>query len=137
MEHTSIEDPAYHAAVVDLLGVLAYGELTAFIRMAVDSDLAPTLHLKSAMAAWPTPSTCSTACSSTTCARTTSTRMPRWGRSSRRSPPTTSAPRPGWLEGLVKAYVGDGIAKDFYREMSACPTSCSTERTRFCVEGST
>ena len=50
MEHTSIEDPAYHAAVVDLLGVLAYGELTAFIRMAVDSDLAPTLHLKSAMA---------------------------------------------------------------------------------------
>jgi len=25
----------------------------------------------------------------------------------------------GWLEGLVKAYVGDGIAKDFYREMSA------------------
>ena len=25
----------------------------------------------------------------------------------------------GWLEGLVKAYVGDGIAKDFYREISA------------------
>ena len=25
----------------------------------------------------------------------------------------------GWLEGLVKAYVGDGIAKDFYREMGA------------------
>ena len=25
----------------------------------------------------------------------------------------------GWLEGLVKVYVGDGIAKDFYREMSA------------------
>ena len=43
MEHTSTEDPTYHAAVVDLLGVLAYGELTAFIRMAVDSDLAPTL----------------------------------------------------------------------------------------------
>ena len=47
MEHTSIEDPTYHAAVVDLLGVLAYGELTAFIRMQVgegiqkeESDLA-------------------------------------------------------------------------------------------------
>ena len=25
----------------------------------------------------------------------------------------------GWLEGLVKAYVGDGIATDFYREISA------------------
>jgi hypothetical protein len=24
-----------------------------------------------------------------------------------------------WLEGLVKAYVGDGIAADFYREVSA------------------
>ena len=24
-----------------------------------------------------------------------------------------------WLEGLVKAYVGDGIAQDFYREISA------------------
>ena len=24
-----------------------------------------------------------------------------------------------WIEGLVKAFVGDGIAKDFYREMSA------------------
>jgi hypothetical protein len=24
-----------------------------------------------------------------------------------------------WLEGLVKAYVGDGIATDFYREVSA------------------
>ena len=41
MEHMSTEDPAYTAAVSDLLGVLAYGELTAFIRMAVDSDLAP------------------------------------------------------------------------------------------------
>ena len=50
MEHMSTEDPAYTAAVSDLLGVLAYGELTAFIRMAVDSDLAPTLALKSSMA---------------------------------------------------------------------------------------
>ena len=50
MDQTSLEDPAYHAAVVDLLGVLAYGELTAFIRMAVDSDAAPTLTLKSALA---------------------------------------------------------------------------------------
>ena len=35
MDQTSLEDPTYRAAVVDLLGVLAYGELTAFIRMAV------------------------------------------------------------------------------------------------------
>ena len=28
-------------------------------------------------------------------------------------------PKDAWLEGLVKAYVGDGIASDFYREISA------------------
>ena len=119
MEHTSIDDPTYHAAVVDLLGVLAYGELTAFIRMAVDSDLAPTLHLKSAMAGL------------------ANTEYVQYGvlvehmRSHDIDPDAAMAPfvvpfasyhertKPrGWLEGLVKAYVGDGIAKDFYREMS-------------------
>ena len=33
------------AGVVDLLGVLAYGELSAFGRLAEDARLAPTLHL--------------------------------------------------------------------------------------------
>ena len=42
-------DPRYRAAVVDLLGVLAYGELVAFIRMATDCDEAPTLSLKTSM----------------------------------------------------------------------------------------
>jgi hypothetical protein len=120
MEHTSIEDPAYHAAVVDLLGVLAYGELTAFIRMAVDSDLAPTLHLKSAMAGL------------------ANTEYVQYSvlvehmRAHGTDPDAAMAPfvvpfaayhertKPkGWLEGLVKAYVGDGIATDFYREISA------------------
>ena len=119
MEHTSIEDPTYHAAVVDLLGVLAYGELTAFIRMAVDSDLAPTLSLKSSMAGL------------------ANTEYVQYSvlvehmRSHDIDPDAAMAPfvvpfasyhertKPkGWLEGLVKAYVGDGIAKDFYREMS-------------------
>ncbi|MBV9368595.1 MAG: hypothetical protein JO074_02095, partial [Frankiales bacterium] len=38
-------------AVVDLLGVLAYGELTAFERMAADAQLAPTLDDKAALGA--------------------------------------------------------------------------------------
>ena len=38
------------AAVVDLLGALAYGELTAFIRLAEDAELAPTLPETSALA---------------------------------------------------------------------------------------
>ncbi|MFQ6169988.1 ferritin-like fold-containing protein [Oryzobacter sp. R7] len=119
MEHTSIEDPAYRAAVVDLLGVLAYGELTAFTRMAVDSDIAPTLALKSAMAGL---------------AHTEYvqyTQLVDHMRAHDIDPEVAMGPfvvpfaayhertRPkGWLEGLVKAYVGDGIAKDFYREMS-------------------
>ena len=38
----------------------------------------------------------------------------------RPSTPSTSTPRPSdWLEGLVKAYVGDGLADDFYREIAA------------------
>jgi phage tail protein X len=39
----SLENSAYRAAVVDLLGVLAYGELSAFVRLAADAALAPTI----------------------------------------------------------------------------------------------
>ncbi|MGL5817467.1 MAG: ferritin-like fold-containing protein [Phycicoccus sp.] len=120
MAQTSDEDPQYRAAVVDLLGVLAYGELTAFIRMAVDSDLAPTLSLKSSMA------------------QLANTEYLQYVQLVERMTAMGIEPEPamapfvapltayhertkpkGWLEGLVKAYVGEGIAKDFYREMSA------------------
>ena len=37
-------------AVVDLLGVLAYAELTAFDRLAEDARLAPTLHGRASLA---------------------------------------------------------------------------------------
>src|SRR6478736_3806198 len=43
------DDAAYRAAVVDLLGALAYGELTAFSRLAADADLAPTLPDKASL----------------------------------------------------------------------------------------
>ena len=43
-------DPAYLAAVTDLLGVLAYGELRAFSQLAKDAELAPTLRHKSEIA---------------------------------------------------------------------------------------
>lgn len=43
-------DPAYRAAVIDLLGTLAYGELSAFLRLASDAELAPTLTAKAALA---------------------------------------------------------------------------------------
>jgi hypothetical protein len=40
------EDPFYRAAVVDLLGAIAYGEISAFERLAEDGKLAPTLEDK-------------------------------------------------------------------------------------------
>jgi hypothetical protein len=41
--------PRLDQATVDLLGVLAYGELTAFERLAADARLAPTVSDKVAL----------------------------------------------------------------------------------------
>ncbi len=106
-------------AVVDLLGVLAYAELTAFDRLAEDARLAPTLDGRAALA------------------RMAAAEMAHHDRLAARltelgaDPAAAMAPfvpaldgfhegtRPRtWLEGLVKAYVGDGLAADFYREIA-------------------
>lgn len=112
-------DPRYRAAVVDLLGVLAYGELAAFERLAEDARLAPTLADKAALA------------------RMASAEFHHFEQLSERlatideDPTAAMAPfataldefhrltaPSDWLEGLVKAYVGDAIAADFYREVA-------------------
>ena len=112
--------PVDSTAVVDLLGVLAYAELTAFDRLAEDARLAPTLGGRAALA------------------RMAAAEIGHHGRLTERltelgvDPAAAMAPfvaaldgfhegtRPStWLEGLVKAYVGDGLASDFYREIAA------------------
>ena len=51
----------------------------------------------------------------------------RWSRSSPALEAFHERTAPGdWLEGLVKAYVGDGIAEDFYREVVGLPRRPST-----------
>ena len=115
-----LDDPQYREAVIDLLGVLAYGELTAFTRLAGDSDLAPTQPLRASVAALAVAEFRHYEC--------LVKRLEEMGADAEaamapfiaaidafheRTRPTT------WLEGLVKAYVGDGIATDFYREISA------------------
>ena len=50
----AFEDPGYREAVVDLLGVIAYAEISAFERLAEDAKLAPTLADKVALAAMAT-----------------------------------------------------------------------------------
>jgi hypothetical protein len=113
-------EPVDTRAVVDLLGALAYAELTAFDRLAEDARLAPTLGGRAALA------------------RMAAAEIAHHTRLTDRitelgvDPADAMAPfvpaldafhnstRPStWLEGLVKAYVGDGLAADFYREIAA------------------
>ena len=107
-------------ATVDLLGVLAYGELTAFERLASDAQLAPTIADKVALA--------SMAAAEFGHFRLLSEFL----RTEGIDPEEAMAPfqaavdgfhegtTPGdWLEGLIKAYVGDSLATDFYREVAA------------------
>jgi hypothetical protein len=115
-----VTTPVDSSAVVDLLGALAYAELTAFDRLAEDARMAPTLSGRAALA------------------RMAAAEIGHHGRLTERlgelgvDPGQAMAPfvraldafhestRPStWLEGLVKAYVGDGLATDFYREIAA------------------
>ncbi|MFD1830013.1 ferritin-like fold-containing protein [Streptomyces desertarenae] len=111
--------PQYRAAVVDLLGALAYGELAAFERLAEDAKLAPSLADKAELA--------SMASAEFQHFERLRDRLARIGED------PTAAMEPfaaaldefhrqtapsDWLEGLIKAYVGDSIASDFYREVA-------------------
>ncbi len=106
-------------AVIDLLGVLAFAELTAFERLAGDASLAPTLADKAALGAMATAEFGHY--------RVLHDRLESLGVDSTVAmapfveplnafhDQTTPA---DWLESLVKAYVGDGFAADFYREVA-------------------
>jgi hypothetical protein len=106
-------------AVIDLLGVLAYAELTAFERLAGDASLAPTLADKAALGAM--------AVAEFGHVQVLHERLASLGVDSNlaMSPFVgpldayhDSTPPADWLESLVKAYVGDGFAADFYRELA-------------------
>ena len=114
------DDPTYRAAVIDLLGALAYGELTAFSRLAADAEMAPSQPEKAALAC--------VAVAEFHHFEALTRRLSEMGVDPEQAMAPFIVPidefhdrtRPsGWLEGLVKAYVGDGIATDFYREISA------------------
>jgi hypothetical protein len=107
-------------AVVDLLGALAYAELTAFDRLAEDARLAPSLEGRAALAGMAVAEMCHFTRlrerlvelgADPTEAMTPFVRaLDAFHESTR---PST------WLESLVKAYVGDGLAADFYREIAS------------------
>ena len=108
--------PSYREAVIDLLGAMAYGELKAFERLAADGAMAPDFYNRAAIAEM--------AVAEFTHFKMLRDRLAELGA----DPEVAMTPFVGaidafhestapndWLEGLVKAYVGDGIAMDFYR----------------------
>lgn len=110
---------ADHPGVAELFAVLAYGEISAFYRLADDAQMAPTLQGRVALA-------------SMAAAEMSHFEVLQQALTDRgveiyaamdpfvralddyhaSTDPST------WLEALVKAYVGDGIAADFYREIA-------------------
>ena len=113
-------DAAYKEAVIDLLGAIAYGELAAFERLAEDAKLAPGLADKVALS--------SLAAGEFSHMADLLARITELGA----EPYAAMEPFRGpldefhahtspsdWYEGLVKAFVGDGLARDFYREIAA------------------
>ncbi len=116
----AFQDPEYREAVVDLLGAIAYGEISAFERLAEDSKLAPTLEDKVAIATMATAEFGHVARLRerlTDLGADPFEAMAPFVRAIDRFHEHT-APA-DWYEGLIKAYVGDGMANDFYREIAA------------------
>lgn len=114
-----LSDPQYREAVIDLLGAMAYGELEAFERLARDAPMAPDFYNRSAMAEM--------AVAEFGHYKMLRARLVELGA----DPDVAMTPfveaidgfhastTPNdWLESMVKAYVGDGIATDFYRDVA-------------------
>lgn len=119
-DSVAFEDPAYRAAVVDLLGAITYGEISAFERLTDDAKLAPVLEDKLALG--------NMAVVQFGHIEPLMARIAALGADPMQAMApfvkpfdvfhASTAPS-DWLEGLVKAYVGDGLAADFYVEIAA------------------
>jgi hypothetical protein len=105
--------------VVDLLGALAYGELSAFDRMTEDSRTAPTLAGRAALAQMAAAEIGHFTLLQKHLATEGITVEDAMGPFVKGFDAFHESTSPkSWLESLVKAYVGDGLAADFYREIA-------------------
>ena len=111
--------PPTDPALVDLLAALAYGELSAFDHLADDARLAPSLAGRAAMSAM--------AAVEFEHFQRLAERLRDLGVAPEEAMEPFVAPLESyhdltapvtWLESVVKAYVGDGMAADFYREVA-------------------
>jgi hypothetical protein len=112
-------EQARRDGVIDLFGLLAYAELVAFFRLSDDGKLAPTLADKAALAGM--------AVAEFSHFERIRAELERLGADPGQAMQPFIGPLDAfhartvpsdWLEGLVKAYVGDGIAADFYRAVA-------------------
>ncbi|MGB3773323.1 MAG: ferritin-like fold-containing protein [Rhodococcus sp. (in: high G+C Gram-positive bacteria)] len=110
---------ADHPGIVSLFGVLAYGEISAFYRLVDDARMAPTMRDRIAMARM--------AAAEMNHFQVLEAALHERGRDVL----SVTEPFAGaldayhestlpstWMEVLVKTYVADGLAADFYREIA-------------------
>jgi hypothetical protein len=117
---TESPDEDYRRAAVDLLGAIAYGELSAFERLVEDAKMAPSIDDKIAIGAMATAEFGHL--------QKLVGRLEELGADPAEAMQAFRASFDGfhahtapadYYEGLIKAYVGDGLAADFYREIAA------------------
>jgi tRNA-(MS[2]IO[6]A)-hydroxylase MiaE-like protein len=114
-----VEGVSVEEGVVDLLGALAYGELSAFDRLAEDARTAPTLAGRADLSAMAAAEIGHYAQLERYLAEhgVVIEDVMRPFVAGFDNFHASTAPR-SWHESLVKAYVGDGLAADFYREVA-------------------
>lgn len=105
--------------IIDLLGLLAYAELDAYFRLTEDAALAPSLADKAALAGMAVAEFghFRLLCEQLAALGAQPDQAMRPFAPALDAFHARTAPA-DWLEGLVKAYVGDGIAADFYRAVA-------------------
>ena len=114
------EQASYREGAVDLLGILACGALAAFDRLAEDARLAPQLADRVHMTTMAALQVAHFERVRAHLAAQDSDVMSAMAPFQAAFTAFHEYTRPkDWLEGLLKAYVGDGFAADFYREVAA------------------
>lgn len=139
-----LTDPRYRAAIIDLLGAIGYGEISACERLTEDAGRAPQLADKVALLGLASAQFAKVAPILDQLAALGV--EPYEAMEPFRAPIDQfheyTAPS-DWWESLVKAYVGDNLVRDFYREFAVYldPTTqalitstLAEDRSEFVVE---
>jgi hypothetical protein len=120
MSTSASEDARYNRSPADLLGVMAYGELSAFERFSADARYSPTLHDRAVLGR--------IAVVEFQHYELVSARLAEMGIDAEEAMLPFQASidhfhertRPAdWYESLMKAYVIDTVSADFYQEVSS------------------